>query len=445
MNYEKIKSVALALLVLISLAFTWGIWNYQPSYETITDGSNEIVTEVEIGQQQKVSELLKPSKIVAHLQNDHYGTVAEEELTWVMEQMAEWTFYEPENISGTLNEQQFKELLTGNSRVELFFTSSIPFNTIKNMLMFNESAVPNAVFNRIVIAGTEGQSDSASVYFVSVEERLVFKSRVESPSLPAFKTRFLKKSDRLERYIAHQIPNGSLLFIREQPPVLSVQKYLPEQIDADTFKKALFNDPSYVRRGSRTGSDEYTDGSSLMRVNHSTGVIRYVNPAQEAEIGQAMALDQLIDKSISFVNDHNGWVDEYRLFRAEPGSSLISYRLFSGDFPVFNAQGMSELNQIWGRDRIYQYERPSSTIQLDNPLPETGAPVELDSGEEALGKVLNQDIDPTLLTDMRIGYDMTVERESPKILALEPSWYYEYNGAWLRLETDEGGAADGLE
>lgn len=444
MNYEKIKSAALALLVLISLAFTWGIWNYKPSYETITDSSDTIVKEVEIGQQRKISTLLKPSKILAHLQNEHYGTVAEEELTWLTEEMASWTFYEPENVSDLLNEQEFNELLTGDSHVELFFSGSIPFNTIKNILAFDHSDVPSAVFDRMVIQ-VEEQSNSASVYFVSVQERLVFKSRIESASLAEFNMRYLVQSDRLEPYIAHQIPNGPLLFVRKEAPLLYMPQYLPEQIEAETFKKALFTDPSYVKRGSSSRSDEYTDGSSLMSVNRSTGVITYLNLALENEIGQKMALSTLIDKSISFVNDHNGWVDEYRLFSTTPGSSIISYRLFLGDYPVFNEQGMAELSQTWGRERVYQYKRPSFIIQLDSPLQETEAPIELESGEEAISKVLSQEIDASLLTDMQIGYEMIVERESPKILAFEPSWYYKYNGTWQRLVTGEGGAADGLE
>ncbi|OKL37430.1 YycH family regulatory protein [Domibacillus mangrovi] len=444
MNYEKIKSAALALLVLISLAFTWGIWNYKPSYETITESSDTIVTEVEIGQQRKISSLLKPTKIVTHLQGQYYGTEAKEELTWFMEEMASWMFYEPENISNLLNEQEFNELLTGDSHVELFFAGPIPFNTMKNILAFNHSDVPSAVFDRMVVQ-LEEKSNSMSVYFVSVQERLVFKSRIESTSLAEFKRRYLAPSNHLEPYIAHQIRNGSLLYVRKEAPVLYTKQYLPEQIEGETFKKALFNDPSYVRRGSSSRSDEYTDGSSLMSVNHSTGVITYLNLAVENEIGQKIALYKLIDKSISFVNDHNGWVDEYRLFNTTPGSSSISYRLFLNDYPVFNEQGMAELSQTWGRERIYQYSRPSFIIQLDSPLLETEPPIELEGGEEAISKVLSQEIDVSLLTDMRIGYEMTIERELPKILAFEPSWYYKYNGKWRRLVTGGGGTADGLE
>lgn len=444
MNYEKIKSAILALLVLISLVFTWGIWNYKPSYETITDSSDTIVTEVEIGQQRKISSLLKPAKIVAHLQDQHYGTVEEEELTWFMEEMASWTFHEPENISSSLNEQEFNELLTGNSHVELFFSGFIPFNTVKNILTFNQSDVPSAVFDRIVI-GEEEDSNNASVYFVSVQERLVFKSRIESTSLAEFKKRYLVQSSHLEPYIAHQIPNGSILYVRKEAPVLYTKKYLPEQIEAETFKKALFNDPSYVKRGSSSERTEYTDGSSLMHVNHKTGVITYSNLALENEIGQKMALKTLIDKSVSFINDHNGWVDDYRLFSTTPGSSFISYRLYLHDYPVFNEQGMAELSQTWGRERIFQYVRPSFIIRLDSPLLETEAPIKLEDGKEAIDKVLSQKIDLSLLTDMQIGYEMTVERESPRILTLQPSWYYQYNGTWQRMETDERGAADGLE
>lgn len=443
MNYEKIKSGALALLVLTSLGLTWGIWNYQPSYETIKEGAADIVTEVEIGQQRKISELLKPAKIVSHLGTSHSGTVSSEELTWIMKEMGEWTFNEPENISSSLNEYEFSRLLRGESHIELFFSSFVPFSTIKNIFSFNDTDVPNAVFDRMVITQAEKDKDKAFVYFISVQERLVFKSQVESISLTNFKNRYLKKPTRLEPYISYQIPNGSLLYIREEPPVLAVLNYLPEQIDAETFQRALFNDPSYVRRGSRSGSEEYTDGSSFMRINSNTGMIRYVN---SAEATQSMALDQLIEKSISFVNDHNGWVDHYRLFRAKPGSSNISYRLFLGDFPVFNSQGMAEISQIWGRNRIYQYDRSSFFIQLDNPLPESGKTVKLMSGEEAINQVLKQEnVDPSYITDMRIGYEMTLERESPKILAFKPHWYYKYNENWRKVITEEGEQADGLE
>ncbi|OES46313.1 YycH family regulatory protein [Domibacillus iocasae] len=442
MNYEKIKSGALALLVLISLAFTWGIWNYQPSYETIADGADDIVKEVEIGQQRKISELVKPSKIILHQGSDHYGTVSEQELDWMMEEMANWTFFEPENVSSSfVNELEFSKLLSSDSHVELFFSSSVPFNTIKTMFSFNDTIVPNAVFNRIVITEAE-EENKAFVYFVSVQERLVFRSQIETRSLKEFKDHYVEDAARLEPYISHQVPQGSLLYVPKEPPVLTVQNYLSKQIDAETFKRALFNDPSYVRRGSRSGIDEYTDGSSFMRVNSSTGTITYVNPA---ETPQSMPLDQLIEKSINFVNDHKGWVDDYRLFTAEPGLSNIGYRLFSGDFPVFDSQSMAELSQIWGQDRIYQYERSSFIVQLDKPLPPEES-VELKSGQEALNQVINlESIDPLLLTDMRIGYEMTLEQDSRKILTLKPFWYYQYNGVWQKLVTDERRPVDGLE
>ncbi|WNS80873.1 two-component system activity regulator YycH [Domibacillus sp. DTU_2020_1001157_1_SI_ALB_TIR_016] len=448
MNYEKIKSAALALLVLISLAFTWGIWNYQPSYQTIADSADEnIVTEVEIGEERKLSDLLKPSRLISHQEGSHYGTIAKQDLDWVMKEMREWTFMEPENISNSLSEAEFSKLLSSNSHVELFFSSPIPFNTFKTMVSFNDKTVPNAVFNRIVITEAE-QKNKAFVYFVSVKERLVFKSEVQTGSLREFKQRYVENHDRLEPYISYQVPDGARLYVRKEPPVLTVQSYLPEQIDADTFKRALFNDPSYVQRSSSGAGEGYTtDGTSFMRINSSTGTVRYVNPSVVTE---PVPLDQLIEKSIDFVNEHHGWVDSYRLFQTKPGSTEISYRLFLGDFPVFSPQGMAsmtELSQIWGRERIYQYDRSSFIVELDKPFPSGTGTVELKSGQEALNEVLKlETVNPKLLTDMRIGYEMTVKQESPKVVvAFEPFWYYQYNGTWQKLVTDEGGRLDGLE
>lgn len=448
MNYETIKSAALALLVLISLAFTWGIWNYQPSYQTITGSAGEsIVTEVEMGEERKISDLLKPSRLISHQERSHYGTIAKQDLDWVMKEMREWTFMEPENISNSLNEAEFLKLLSSDSHVELFFSSPIPFNTFKTMVSFNDKTVPNAVFNRIVITEAE-EKNKVFVYFVSVQERLVFKSEVQTNSLREFKQRYVENHDRLESYISYQVPNGARLYVRKEPPVLNIQRYLPEQIDADTFKRALFNDPSYVQRSSSGEGEGYiTDGTSFMRINGSAGTVRYVNPSV---IPEPMPLDQLIEKSIDFVNEHHGWVDSYRLFQTKPGSTAISYRLFLGDFPVFSSPGMAsmtELSQTWGRERIYQYDRSSFIVELDKPVPAGTETVELKSGQEALNEVLKlEEMDPKLLTDMRIGYEMTVKQEALKVVGtFEPFWYYQYGDAWQKLVTDEGGRVDGLE
>ena len=442
MNYEKIKSVVLTLLVLVSLAFTWGIWNYQPSYQTIEDGANEnIVNEVKIGQQRQISDLLKPTRIISHQKGQHYGTVSEQELDWVMKEMGKWIFSEPENISSSLNEQEFSGLLSGGDKhVELFFSSSVPFDTLNKLISFTESPVPNAVFNRIVITEAE-QENKAFVYFVSVKEQLVFKSEIQARSLKEFKQRYVASQERLEPYLSYQIPNGSLLYVREAPPVLPIQGYLRmKQIDADMFKRALFNDPSYVKRGSSSRGEEYTDGVGLMLVNSNTGQIKYVNLA---ETTQAIPLNQLIEQSVEFVNEHSGWVDSYRLFQAEPNSPTISYRMFYGDFPVFNQQKTAEISQIWGQERIYQYER--STFILSEPLPpDFENTVMLKSGQEVLDQVMQlESIDPKLLTDIRIGYEMTLEQED--FLFLKPAWYYQHDGDWLKLVTEEEEQADGLE
>ncbi|WP_050180245.1 YycH family regulatory protein [Domibacillus robiginosus] len=443
MNYETIKSAVLTLLVLISLAFTWGIWNYQPSYENIADGENSnIVNEVKIGQQREISDLLKPSRIIAHQDGSHYGTISEKELDWVMKEMEEWTFLDPENISSSLNEKEFSQLLSDDQHVELFFSSSVPFNTLKMLVTFRDEKVPNAVFDRIVITEAE-QKNKAFVYFVSVKERLVFRSQIQTRSLKEFKQRYVEDHDQLEPYLSYQVPNGALLYIRKQPPVLTVQSYyLNKIIDADTFKRALFNDPSYVQRSSSSASDEYiTDGTSFMRINVTTAAVKYVNPSVVTE---TMPLDKLIDKSVNFVNEHNGWVDSYRLFQADPGSSKISYRLFLDDFPVFSPQeGIAELSQIWGRERIYQYER--SSFIIGQPIIDSTGTVKLKDGQAALDQVLQmENIDPTQLTDMRIGYEMALDQKSP-VIAMEPFWYYQSNGKWYKLAKNEGGQVDGLE
>ena len=41
MRYEKIKSIILTLLVLVSILLTWNLWTYQPNYDTM-ENSNTV-------------------------------------------------------------------------------------------------------------------------------------------------------------------------------------------------------------------------------------------------------------------------------------------------------------------------------------------------------------------------------------------------------------------
>ncbi|WP_338752383.1 YycH family regulatory protein [Bacillus sp. FJAT-52991] len=434
MNYEHIKNIVLVALVFTSILLTLSIWNYQPSLETIED---DYIHEVSIGETREAVDLIKPSKVLYHDGDRHFGTTNEKEIDNMMKELQKWTFNEPKNISSTITDKEFDQLVYGSNKMELVFPTFIPFYTINTLWSFHDQKVPNAVFDRIVISRMNTKDKKTNVYFVSMNERLVFESQVSSATLGAFKRNYSNQAPKWDVYLSKELEDDRQLFLPEGSSSLMRYKYYPDDIDTVKFKDALFTDPSIVRKGTKPEGEEYTDGSSLMEVNYESKTIEYVNPAKEPEAVRSGELHGLIDRSINFVNEHSGWTDQYRLFEATPGSPQISYRLFIDGQPVFNEQGMAEIKQNWNKEQIYQYDRPYFT--LDISIPSEADEVKLQDGSAAFNQVKQQkNFDLKLLEDMVVGYDLHHDPQTDKILVLEPAWFYKYDGHWKKLLWNEG-------
>jgi regulatory protein YycH of two-component signal transduction system YycFG len=376
----------------------------------------------------------------------HYGTTSETDMDDIMTELRNWTFTDLENISTKVTNGEYEKLVYGANRTEIIFPTFVPFYTFKNVLNFNGGNVPNAVFDRIIITDIDTKEDKAVIYFVSTKERLVFESQAGSSSLSGFKKYFRESTHKWKPYVPYELENSYTLFLPQEETILHRYKYYPDYIETEKFKDALFNDPSFVKKGTKPGSEEYTDGSSLMRVTHDNNMVFYVNPAKEAEIERNSNMYQLLEKSINFVNEHSGWTDQYRLFDVSPGQPSIGYRLFVNGKPVFNGQGMAEIMQVWGKDQIYKYVRPYFT--LDISLPSEKEEIRLPDGLTVLKGILNrEDIDAKLMEDLAVGYKLVHDPETPKILVLEPAWYYKYNGKWIQVpdNRESEGGSDGLE
>jgi regulatory protein YycH of two-component signal transduction system YycFG len=221
-------------------------------------------------------------------------------------------------------------------------------------------------------------------------------------------------------------------------------KYYPDYLDSGKFKEALFNDPSFVQKSFIPEGEEFTDGSSKMNIYDNENLLFYVNPIEESEFkGNAV---EILQRGIEFVNEHGGWTDPYRYVGMDEWNRKITFRLYSSDgYPVFNEKGMSEIIEVWGRNEITKYLRPN--FSLDLPLRTEMSEITTPSGTEIYEFLTTQkNFNPDLLEDLTLGYQMEKDPKEPKLIVLEPSWFYKYNDIWgqIRLDYVRGGR-DGLE
>lgn len=431
-KYETIKLVVLIFLVVTSGVLTWNLWTFQPTYEV---NDERHVHEVSISDPKDTGDVIVPVKLLFHMNQEHYGIVDEQKVEETMQELSGWTFFDLGEETA-LSREQIKKLSQGDRTLELIFPDLVPFDLYKGILRFESEAMPTGAFNRIVIQmGRPGEDGTA--YFIATKDGKVYESHVNQQQVSALFNRLNKQRESFDPYEPYELPDGRLKYLPASEPVLSRYKFFSDYIEPEKFKNALFKDPNFVRRdpSDSTDHDRYNDGTSLMNVDHVNNMISYVNPGQAMNPGMEHMDKDLLKKSINYINEHAGWTDNYKYFGIDPASQKTTFQLFVKGYPVFNREGMSQIKIYWGKEDIYQYSRPYFT--LDIPLPDATR-VSLLSGEEAMDSLLaNPDIEIEKLQELILGYRIFKDPENPKVLILDPAWYYLYDGTWERLDSDE--------
>nr|WP_263324010.1 two-component system activity regulator YycH [Neobacillus sp. Marseille-Q6967] len=440
MKYENIKSTILTLLILVSIILTWNLWTYQPNFDMLESGNT--VAEVTVKEKKGLQTIIQPDQVLFHKGNQHFGTTNSEQLKVLMKELGTWSLYDVENY--TENIGNLDELLHGDGVVEIIFPDEVPIEIYRNVLKFEEKNIPSFNFNQIFIHMKNSEKGNGTVYFVSSNHQQVYMSHVSPTSINEFNREFFANAENYPRYFSFKASNTRTIFIPDGPVEMMEYRYLPVVLNSDEFKDALFSDPSFVQRSPIAQGEEYTDDSSKMTVNYDTNMIVYVNPTVETNYVENS--NELLTRSIDFINGHGGWTDPYRYAEMDEYSRTVTFRLYSMDgFPIFNERGLTEIQEIWGRDEINKYVRPNIALEL--PLTTEMKSVSIPSGREAMEFLQSREnFKPELLEHVVLGYRMERDPAEHKLILLEPGWFYRYNGIWGQItKEDLGGSLRGLE
>ncbi|WP_175989854.1 YycH family regulatory protein [Bacillus sp. Marseille-Q1617] len=445
MNYEKIKSIVLTLLVAMSIFLTWNLWTYQPEYDVIE--STEAF-DVSIGEERKVLELVQPYKVFYYHDDQISGTPNESEIDKVLEQMSSWRLTDAKDISNQFSQSELDNLVHRPGIIDLVFPDSLPLTVYNQVIKFDDQNLPKTSFNRILFDINTKKGDKGIVYFVLYgddDREYVVEAKVDGEKMDSLKDTFVQRAlynDNFRKYYTFKVNARKTILLPIKEEEYYGYKYSTEQLEAEDFMKALFNDPNNVSRNLTDSEEIYRDSSSLMKVNTNVNSLSFVNPGVDPDPGITEEL--LVHNSVEFVNEHGGWTDQFKLFSVSPEESKIEYRMFLLNFPVFSdIAGTTEISQVWGMDTIHKYQRPFFQIGDDYSMLSEPVKVQLPSGftvQQTLeeNKMINLDF----VEDIAIGYKLTRDMNFPDMLLydLTPSWYYKYSGNWLRLPLEEMGA-----
>ncbi len=432
MRYETIKSVLLAFLIITSGVLTWNLWTFHPKYEL---NDEKHVHEVSISDPKDIGDVIRPVKLLLHMDSDHFGIVDEKKVGETLQELNGWTFYDmgDERI---FSQDQIRALAQRDKTLELIYTDLVPFDLYKGILRFESENLPSGSFDRLVIHLEDGDKEDGTVFFISSREGKVYESHVNHDHIEALFKRLKKQESQFPKFKSYELPDGRVKYLPAKETLMYRYNYYADYIDPDKFRRALFKDPTLVRKTHEDStSEKFTDGTSLMNVDKTISMISYVNPSQAIDPEIAQADTDLLKKSIDFINEHAGWTDNYKYFSLDPATQKATFQLFLKGYPVFNVEGMSEIKLYWGKEEVYQYRRPYYSLDIPLPHPEK---VYMSSGEEVMDTLLaDPSIDINKLQELILGYRIYKNPENPKVIILDPSWYYLYEGTWERFETKE--------
>lgn len=432
MRYETIKSVLLVFLVITSAVLTWTLWTFQPKYEF---NDKKQVHEVSISDSKDVGEVIRPVKLLLHMDSGHFGIVDEKKIGETLQELSSWSFYDLGDAR-SYSQDQIRAIAQRENSLELIFPDLVPFDLYKGILRFEAESLPGGSFDRLVIHW-EGESKEDGIgYFISNKEGKVYESHVNHEYIQALLNRLEKQTSQFPEFKAYELPDGRVKYLPAKETVMYRYHYYADYIDPNKFKEALFKDPSLVRKISEDAiGEKLTDPTSMMNVNKANSTIDYVNPSQVVDTANGQVNIDLLKRSIDFINEHAGWTDNYKYFGMDPTTQKTTFQLFLKGYPVFNAEGMSEIKLYWGKEEVYQYRRPYFSLDIPLPHPEK---VYLSSGEEVMDTLLaDPNIDINKLQELILGYRIYKNPENSKVIILEPSWYYLYKGTWERFEVKE--------
>lgn len=441
---EQIKSIALALLIFLSLALTFTIWTFTPTLETIETTS---AVEVELGEKKTVDQVIQPTNVLYQFSDENItGTSDQEQITLLLSEMEQWQIHDLAIVVEEAPLETLRAYLHGTYRAVLYYPAPVPFPVYDDMMDITDKTIPEASFDRVVIDWGNVNANNFNLYFVNSKSKRVYTGNVSAIQLKRFEATIVQRAFEYAPYITNEKIGELPIYIQKDEKDVTTYRYLQEDIAPQRFVDGLFENPSNVQSTGAITSKEYSDESeAIMGVEDTNKSITYVQP--KAETSDPAIPSDLIFKTVDFINSHSGWTNDYRYFNMVPLNQQIEYRLFVDGAPVFGPLA-TDLKLNWGIDseveQIFRYERPFYILESWG---ETGT-TKMPAGESIL-KAFNHldEKDLATITDIVPGYELKRdEREPERLLSLEPAWYFKADGKWHHLSKEMlGGGKFGLE
>ena len=389
--------------------------------------------------------LLNLIKLVFNFEEGLKGTADPTEISAIINAIKKWSITNPALEETDFNEEKLATFMRKKNQFVLSFQDDVPLPVYDSVLNIENPNIPEVSFDRIIIEWIP-TSTTVDMNFISQKNEVRYKSKARVTDILSFQRSVLNRGLTYEDYTDVNPEGMPFIAVPTNPIELVRNTYFQNErdgINPTRFRSALFSDPNVVVRSSvGNNREDYQDTHALMSVDTEKKQLQYVHPAAESR--EIAIPSDLLEDTIDFVNEHGGWTDEYRYSNMNIKTRYVKFQLFVRGFPVLGGTTLTEIEQVWGDEAIYQYKRPYYT--LDESLPSETEMVTLLSGIEVAEQLQkSEEVDFSTVEEIIPAYYMKHDTEL-NIFMIEPFWYYLKSGKWNRFSPEElGGEKIGLE
>lgn len=420
MNFDVIKTYILTFLVLTSLLLTLALWKYEPSLEPLYE--NELVNEVDLGGDERMKRtLIKPSTISFQSNDKYFGLNSPLEGERLYQDMQEW-------LLSDYQTSEAKGRPTSDYQIEVVFPNVLPVEVIRSLFNVNEDdPLPNWSFERLFIILHE-ESSTIELMFLSIDGQQELRYHVNTSEAFTSIWRYFENVDELNEYLPFG-SSSSPIYVPKDKLEIRSQSLAIQSIDETLLIDVLLN-PSLI--SANLSGSYFTDGQRRLSILQEGRIMEFINPIHSQE--RLTDAIQLLDLSITHINGHKGWTNDYQLVDIDLQEEVIRYRMFYEGYPIFNSTDLSIIEQEWRNQDLHLYGRPLFSI---SNLP-GGRTVELSSGTEVINYLIeSESYQLENIQDIQIGYKIASFDDASYSILLEPTWYMNYKGVWSEVRMNE--------
>lgn len=318
---EKLKSIALTLLIALSLIQTYMLAYSQPEFYPVMQ-EEYLETEL-IGTQQSIDNLIFPKDIVLHMGDGSHRLLYPKLQYYerIYDRIQQRSFDRIEEVPA--RELPRSDWRTNKTGIELRFGETIPLFLLQHVLQLHvDMADADVHIERIWITLTD-QPGEVKTYFFTNQPTLVYEANQAD-----LKTEDIEQLVMMYEgiFTPYERWHGQL-YLPEKDVTYTELEVPYFQFTPDQLQQSLFVDPGNSHKIlERDGTEIYTDGRRGLQINQRNRWMSYTDPVPG---NRYFNLKEDLYAAVRFVNQHGGWNGEY-LLEGLPDDEqmLLSFRAY---------------------------------------------------------------------------------------------------------------------